>query len=127
VAQGEISAQVRQFIAAHIPSVARLEILLLMKAEASEVWTPEAMAKELRIDPRAAGENLEALHAHGLLEPRGDGYHYAPKTPSLDADVAALLQAYLVRRVTVISLIFSKTDEVLRSFSDSFKIRRDHG
>ncbi len=126
LADEEISSHVRQFIAKYIPSVARLEILLLLKTQPSAAWTPEAMAKELRIDSRAAGEQLEALHHHGLVAAQPTGYHYMPQTPELDAAVTALMKAYLLRRVTVISLIFSKTDDVLRSFSDSFKLRRDN-
>ena len=125
MADEEISSQVRQFIAEHIPSVARLEVLLLLKTNSLQVWTPEALARELRIDARAAGEQLEALHHDGLLEPSGAGFRYSPKNPQLDADVIALTQAYLVRRVTVIGLIFARPTDALRSFSDSFKIRRD--
>jgi hypothetical protein len=121
----EISSQVREFIARYIPSVARLEILLLLKTNSAQSWTPDALARELRIDPRAAGDQLAALQQDGFLEPSTVGFRYSPRNPALDADVIALTQAYLVRRVTVIGLIFARPTDALRSFSDSFKIRRD--
>lgn len=125
LAEEEISSQVRQFIANYIPSVARLEILLLLKTNASQIWTPDSIARELRIDPRAAAEQLAALQQYGFLEPSQAGFRYAAGTSELDADVIALAQAYLVRRVTVIGLIFSRSSDAIRSFSDSFKLRRD--
>jgi hypothetical protein len=43
----------------------------------------------------------------------------------MDRAIAGLAQAYTDRRVSVITLIFSKPVDKLRSFTDAFKLRRD--
>ena len=126
----EITPQLREFIAAHITSVAQLEILLLLKTNPTQSWTPELIARELRIDPKAAAEQLAGLLKDGfLVSDAPAAYRYAPKSPALDEGVIALAQAYLVRRVTITGLIFSQPNRVIRAFSDAFRIRKDepHG
>lgn len=128
----EITPSVREFIASYITSVAQLEILLLLKTSPTQSWTPDMLAKEFRIDPKAAAEQLSVLQKHGLLEIRpgpGPTYGYCPRTPALGEAVTALAQAYLVRRVTITGLIFSRSTRVIRAFSDAFRLRKDepHG
>ena len=126
----EIAPQLREFIAAHIASVAQLESLLLLKTNPTQSWTPDMMARELRIDPKAAADQLAGLEKDGFLQGGpAAGYRYVPRTPALDDAVIALAQAYLVRRVTITGLIFSQSNRVIRAFSDAFRLRRDdpHG
>lgn len=126
----EIAPQLRDFIADHITSVAQLEILLLLKTNPTQSWTPAMMAKELRIDPKAAADTLADLRKDGFLElQEPQGYRYAPRLPALDEGVIALAQAYLVRRVTIVGLIFSQPNRTIRAFSEAFRIRKDdpHG
>lgn len=124
----EVPLDVRHFISAHITSVAQLETLLLLKTNPTQVWSPEAIARELRIDKRAASDQLAHLERNGVAvrtSEQGDAYRYNPATPELDAAVVALAQSYLVRRVTIIGLIFSGPSSSLRAFSDAFRIRRE--
>lgn len=126
--EGMISPQLKQFITDYIDSVSQLEILLLLQTNPQQVWSAEVMARELRIEPTGAAQELTQLAAKGFLAPAPDNpatYHYAPRTPELQANVVALAQAYLVRRVTVISLIFSKSTDKLRVFADAFRIRKE--
>jgi hypothetical protein len=46
-------------------------------------------------------------------------------TPALDAAVAQLAKDYAERRVSVITLIFSKPVDKLRTFADAFRLRKD--
>jgi len=121
-----INDVVRKFILEHIASVAQLEILLLLQTNPSQTWTPAAIARELRIEPAGAQVQLTALVASGLvtLDPP-DNYQFAPHSPELKDAAVALAQAYLVRRVTVIGLIFSKPSDKIRAFSDAFRLRKD--
>jgi hypothetical protein len=100
----------------------------------------------LKIDAAWAGGQLEKLASRGILEPAskcdgepadsvargsvaggaGGGFCYAPRSPELDASVAAVADAYAVRRVSVIGLIFSKPTSNLKSFADAFRIRKDN-
>jgi len=124
----EIDATTHRFIGAHIQSVAQLEILLLLHANPAQSWTPAAIARELRIEASGALQQLTGLIGSGLVKrepPESDQYHFAPATEELLAGTRALAQAYLVRRVTVIGLIFAKPVDKMRVFSDAFRIRQD--
>lgn len=120
-----ISDQVRRFIADHISSVAQLEILLLLQTNPQQSWTPADVARELRVEPSGAASQLSALVNSGLLVQEPDRFRYAPRTPELHAASVALAQAYLIRRVTVIGLIFANPHEKIRGFSDAFRIRKE--
>ena len=124
-----IVQEVRAFIAEHIDSVLQLELLLLLQKKRDRDFDAAGVVQELRIDPAWAAGQLEALCSAGILacvEAVGvRRYHYAPKTPELDAAVQKLDQAYTDRRVSVISLIFSKPTDKLRSFADAFRVRKD--
>jgi hypothetical protein len=126
VGDESVSDVVQKFILEHITSVAQLEILLLLQTNPNQSWTPAAVARELRIEPAGAQVQLAALLASGLIkfEPP-ENYQFAPNTPELKDASVAVAQAYLVRRVTVIGLIFSKPSDKIRAFSDAFRLRKD--
>jgi hypothetical protein len=127
VADEGVSDQVKQFISNYIASVAQLEILLLLHINPKQKWSSAEIARELRIEPAGAQVQLNALAASGLVkQDPADSYQFAPQSPELEAATVALAQAYLMRRVTVIGLIFSKpSDDKIRAFSDAFRLRKD--
>jgi hypothetical protein len=123
-----ISKSVQSFIAERIRSVIELEALLLLQADPSRGWTPEDLGRELRINPAFAAAELADLASGGLIAALPDApsrYHYAPRTPDLDAGARELAVAYVSRRVTVIQLIFAKPPDPVRNFADAFKFRKD--
>jgi len=66
--------------------------------------------------------------SRGLATPAGDApdaVRYAPAPPALDATVVQLARDYAERRVTVITMIFSKPVDKLRTFADAFRFRKD--
>jgi hypothetical protein len=86
-------------------------------------------------------DQFSHLCSRGLLtcEPGPPAsYRFRPSTPELNAAVADLAKAYADRRVTVISLIYSKPSEKtvlaypakppatdpLKSFSEAFRLRK---
>ena len=124
-----ISQDVRTLIIERIDSVVHLELLLLLHANAGRAWTAADVAQELRIDASWAAGQLGELAARGLLAPAADqpgAFRYAPGSPELDAAVTQLAKDYTERRVTVITLIFSKPVDKLRSFADAFRLRKDN-
>ena len=70
---------------------------------------------------------LQELHRAKLLTASGSDplvYRFNPASP--DAPVVAALETiYKVRRVSVISFIYSKPTDPLRAFSDAFRLRKD--
>lgn len=109
--------------------MAQLEILLLLQTNPQQSWSSQAVARELRIEPAGASQQLFHLVDSNLVRQLApEQFVYAPATPELQAGATALAQAYLIRRVTVIGLIFAKPPEPpssIRAFSDAFKLRKD--
>jgi hypothetical protein len=126
-----VNPLVQQFIQDHISSVAQLEILLLLQTNPQQSWSPQTIARELRIEPAGALQQLMQLAASCLVrEHPPQEFVFAPATGELQAAVTALAQEYLIRRVTVIGLIFAKPPAPpagagIRAFSDAFKLRKD--
>ena len=127
MSEADIREDVRRFLAQHIESVVQLEVLLLLHARATSEFSPQQVGTELRIDAAGAAEQLAKLCATGLLDCGGDPnptyrFHASPATT--DA-VASLARAYNDRRVTIISLIYSRPVDKIRIFTDAFRIRKE--
>lgn len=124
-----IAEDLERFVLENVVSVEQLEILLLVSAGEDRIWTPDAVARELRSSPRSAARWLEDLRSRRLVavaaaaEP--GSYRYEPFTDGLRALVEALREFYGSRRVTVIDLIFDKSRTKLQIFADAFRIRED--
>jgi len=117
---------VRRFLHDHIATVAQLEILLLLQTNPHQKWAPAKVAHELRADSAGTEQQLKLLEQHALVKrDSGGGYYYEPATPELHAAVISVAQAYLVRRVAVIEMIYSKPPDSLRAFSDAFRLRKE--
>jgi hypothetical protein len=125
-----IPKAVTAFLNEHIDSVVELEALLLLYAHRDRVWPASEIARELRIDRSWPQTELQSLCAKGILSCNSESessYKFAPRTPEIDTTVGQLAAAYADRRVTVISLIFSKPVDKLKGFGDAFRIRREPG
>ena len=124
----EIPQEVRAFIAEHINSVVEVEMLLLLQVDPSRQWAAEEISQKLRIDARWVQSQLNSLCTRQVLictEQPDPTYRYAPRNPALERAIAGLMDAYANYRVTVISLIFSKPIEKIRSFADAFVLRKE--
>jgi hypothetical protein len=119
---------VQQFILAHVNSVEQLEVLLLLRAQPQCDWDAAAVGRALYTPPAAADMRLADLHARGLLARKGEAvplYRYAPNPAELDGLIGRLADLYRERRVSVITLIYSKPHDQVRAFADAFKLRKD--
>jgi DNA-binding transcriptional ArsR family regulator len=123
---GELPEDVERFIAEHIDSLERLEILLLLRSRRSRELTPAEVTAELRLGPSSAPAQLEALRDRGFVERGGEppSFRYAPDAPEKERLTSELARCYLDRRVTVIKQIFSPRSDPVRSFADAFDLRR---
>lgn len=123
----EIPVAVRELIQQHIDSVEQLEVLLLLHDQPGRDWSAAEVSEELRTNEQSTATRLADLTARGLVaEGAARGvYRYAPRTHHLDAAVDGLAREYAVRRVSVITLIFAKPLDRIRSFADAFRFRRD--
>lgn len=123
----EIPTAVRDLIHQHIDSVEQLEVLLLLHDHGDRDWSAEDVSQELRTNQESTAARLADLTARGLVAEGAtrDVYRYAPRTHDINAAVAGLAREYSVRRVSVITLIFAKPLDRIRSFADAFRLRRD--
>jgi predicted ArsR family transcriptional regulator len=120
---------VRQFITDNISSVAKLEVLLLLRNNPEPAWTAAAVAKALATSPEVMQTHLDEWLARGLLqvsEASERGYRYSPKSPELDRTVRDLADLYQARRVTVITQIYSEPVDKVRTFADAFRLRKEN-
>lgn len=116
---------VRSLILEHIDSVEQLEVLLLLLGEPARRFTPAEVAQHLRIDTRSAASRLEDLHGRGFLSRHGEGAYQFDARSSKAPAVERLATVYRERRVTVITAIFTKPVEKIRTFADAFRIKKE--
>jgi hypothetical protein len=119
--------EVVEFIHRHLPSVEQLEVLLLLRRAHPEARAVEAIDHELGSTVASIRTRCEDLGRRGFVAPAlGGGWIYVPD-PARDAAVDAVARAYRDRRVSVITAIASRPNDLLRTFADAFRIRRpDH-
>ncbi len=129
MSEGGIPAEVEDLLVRHIDSVDDLEVLLLTHGNAAVAWSAGSIAQALRIAEGSAAARLARLTEHGLLTETQEGaslrYQFAADRPTIQHAVSALAQAYRERRVAVITKIYSKPNDQIRTFADAFKLRRD--
>ena len=125
----EVPDHVRRFVEDHVDSVELIEVLLLLKREHARDWTAEDLVARLHTSLRFAAHRLDALRSSGLASmSERDGkpaYRYAPRTGELDRAVRDLEAQYAERRTSIVTLIFSRPTDKLKTFADAFRIRED--
>jgi DNA-binding IclR family transcriptional regulator len=123
-----LSPDLQRFIARHIQSVEKLEILLLFFREPQRTWLSSEVFHSIQSSPASVNQKLDELVSEGFLARGKDEtrFSFQPKTTTIRAHVEALDTAYRERRIKVIESIFSKTTEELRDFSNAFKLRKEN-
>lgn len=104
----KLSAGAAKFISETFPSVACLEMLLLVRESPNRSWTADDVAMALRLTPAALPDRLDNLTSRGLLKRRTGpvpNYHYRPRTPEIQALVEEIAAAYKDHCHTVIAQI----------------------
>jgi hypothetical protein len=123
----ELPDDVRRFVIEHINSVEQLEALLLLWAEQDRDWTAKDVSQSLYTPPAAATMRLDDLQQRGFITSSGEAvraYRYRAGQTAQDVLISRLADVYRERRVTVISLIYSKPHQQVQAFADAFKIRK---
>jgi hypothetical protein len=125
VTDASLPPRVQRFLSQHIDSIEKLEVLLLLRAEAGRNWSAGAAAHALRIAEESARGRLEDLCERGMLAcERADSFRYAPLSAADAQAVDELAATYALRRVSVITFIFSRPTERIRSFADAFRLKK---
>jgi hypothetical protein len=130
VSEAALPLRVQRFLETHIDSIEKLEVLLLLRNQPARTWTAGSVAQELRIMEASATGRMEDLCARGLLSCEGGTpatYRFAPVSSEDAQAVTELASAYASRRVSVITFIFSRPTDRLRSFSNAFRLKKGPG
>jgi hypothetical protein len=119
-----VPAELRDFLARHIDSIAQLEALLLSRGSPNTLWDAATAAKRLYIAEPEAAEILAHLAECGLLERAEAGYRYAPRPAQLAALIDLLADQYARHLIPITNLIHAKPRRI-RQFADAFKLKKD--
>jgi hypothetical protein len=107
--------------------VARLEVLLLTRSQPTKEWTAEELGAKLYTSVESIAGHLAFLTANGILaasDPPATAYRYHPAKPETDELLGRLADLYRERRVSIVTLIYSRPDSDVRTFSDAFRFRK---
>lgn len=119
-----IPADVSEFIARHIESIAHLEALLLLRREAGEAWDAPRLAARLYIAVAEAQRVLDQMSMAGLVERQASVYRYAPESESDEALVGRLAALYATHLIPITHLIHGRTGRRIQEFADAFKLKK---
>jgi DNA-binding IclR family transcriptional regulator len=117
-----VAVDIKEFILAHIDSIAQLEALLLLRANPEKLWDAAAAARRLYISESEAQEILARLRAEGLVSGHSIAYRYAPGTEK--ALVDRLAEAYARHLIPITHIIHQRPSRI-REFADAFKLKKE--
>lgn len=118
----DITPEIREFVARYVSSVGDLEALLLLHGRGPEGLTAEQVAERLYTNVDSEARRLAELAAKGLLAANGGRFTFSPVNPAHEGLMRHLEALYRTRRVSMISLIYSKPLKNVRDFSDAFRL-----
>ena len=120
--------EVKAFLLRYIDSVAQLEALLLLRANADLAWSADILALRLYTSVQDTAELLARLCADGFLaaqdsEPPLYQYHCPSRDQAHMVDQVAML--YTKYLIPVTHLIHAKPRTRVQGFADAFRFRKD--
>lgn len=119
-----IPKDVADFIRECIDRLETLDVLLLLQSARTRTWTVRQVSDEMRSSPLAVESALQTLHSRGLLGKDDDTFVFRPRNAELDEKTSRLAACYREKRTAVITIIFSRPNEAVRSFAEAFRIKK---
>jgi hypothetical protein len=119
-----LPARVRDFLLAYVDSIEQLEVLLLLASRPTSALTTVEIADELRTAPSSAANRLVKLRDHRLVDVLPGDRHRIHADPELAETLRQVAECYRQRRVTVVTLIYSRPSDVVRVFTNAFVLKK---
>jgi hypothetical protein len=119
-----IPQDVAHFIRECIDRLETLDILLLLQSNPARAWTVQQISDDMRSSPLTVEASLAVLIGRGLVAAVAEGHLFQPRTPELGDKTRRLASCYRERRAAVITLIFSRPADPVRSFAEAFRIKK---
>lgn len=123
----DFPGNLKEFIARHIESVAQMEALITLRHDRERRWTSEEVASQLYITKDMCESMLSGLERDGFLVRETNAnvtYRYQPSDDSVDETIAQLADIYHERSVAVVTQIYSRPIDKVKTFADAFRLRR---
>jgi DNA-binding MarR family transcriptional regulator len=124
----DFPAEIEQFIAQHIESLAQLETLLLIRREPDRGWSCYDLSRQLYVTPDVCTGIVADLERRGFIvrDAADDNlFRYRAGVAATDELIDKLAALYQERRVAVITQIYSKPVKQVQTFADAFRFRRE--
>ena len=118
-----IDRDLTDFIAASVPSVWALELLLFMRDRQEREWTREALVQEMRASEMVVQNALVVFEASGLVRCQEGDCAYQPASPALAELCDRLAKLYRERPVAVVNAITRSKTSPLETFADAFRLK----
>ena len=115
---------VLQFIAASLPSVWALEVLLTLKADRRS-WSRDDLISTLRASEVVVSKAIDALVAAGLASIGDDGVSYLPVNRQVEDCVERVEQLYRTKANVVRRVIIAANAGGMTAFANAFRLRKD--
>jgi hypothetical protein len=117
-----VPPDIKDFILANIDSIAQLEALLLLRANAGRQWDAGAVAQRLYVGQHEGQDILTRLSAQGLISHQDGSYSYGP-APDTAALIDRLALVYARHLIPITSIIHQRPGRI-QEFADAFKLKR---
>ncbi len=127
MAEKDIPDEVKKFIFLNINSLEQLEVLLFLHKYSENKYSSAEIAQELRTNPGSTEEKLKEIYSLGILNitDKTNPFYQYNQANKYIVEINMLAKAYRDYKHTVITLIFSKPLDNIRSFADAFKLKKD--
>jgi hypothetical protein len=121
----DFPADVRQFIARHIESLAQLEVLLYLRQNTQRSVHPGEISNRLALNMEMSSAICADLVRRGLAIKTEASFRYQTADSELDRVAGALAITYRDRRLTVTNEIYSKPRDNVKAFAEAFRLRKE--
>jgi hypothetical protein len=122
---GDLADVVVRDVDQYVDSLDTLEVVMLLFRERQRPWSPEDVARELRISLRVARRELDRMRSRGIASETDGAYRFVDSDVDKAAAVARIAAAYGTRRIELINYVASQTLKRIQSIADAFKLKKD--
>ena len=121
----ELSPDILQLLQS-LTSVWALELLIFLIRHPDQVWTVDALVRELRGSRPLVVDVVGLLERLGLVETSAHGaWRYRPASAELAERAAEIERIYGERPLMLVNVILTTPNSKIRIFSDAFKWKKD--
>ncbi|MGH9884368.1 MAG: MarR family transcriptional regulator [bacterium] len=122
VTDGAVPAEVQRLVDTFVASMDHVDVLLHLHAAPSRPVTVKDLVVAGHVDPTGVVRALRDFVAAGVVADAGGVFHYSPSARDANA-VAALLEMYRTRPVTLIRAVYARPT-FDKSYAEVFRTRR---